>query len=664
MFTKILIANRGEIACRVIRTAKSLGILTVAVYSEADANSLHVALADEAIEIGPAPAQESYLVIDNIINAALDSGAEAIHPGYGFLSENAGFAQACEINHIVFIGPPVAAIEAMGSKTRAKQIMQKAEVPLVPGYHGEDQSVSTLKSEAKKIGYPVLIKASAGGGGKGMRVVESAKDFDDGLKAARREALSSFDDDNVLIEKYLTQPRHIEIQVFCDSNNNAVYLFERDCSVQRRHQKVVEEAPAPGMNSQRREEMGAAAIAAAQAIDYVGAGTVEFIVDEDNTFYFMEMNTRLQVEHPVSEMITGQDFVEWQLLVASGEALPCSQNELSINGHSLEARIYAEDPNRDFLPTTGLLSHLHFAETNANVRIDTGVREGDEVSIHYDPMIAKLIVWDKDRSSCLRRLEKALNETEIVGLTTNIEFLSTLISHPSFQAAELDTGFIERHHDDLFPASPEPDENILVMAALYLLLDRANLAQRRADISIEPNSPWHTNQAWQANLDDLENLCFLEKDRKHEVTVVYEKQLTVFRIDDKQIEASGELDENGKFKARINGHHTQPTIVQIDDMLTIFHAGERYHLSIFTHSSSTGDEHDVPGSLISPMPGKIIEVLVKEGELVKKGSPLLILEAMKMEHTISAPMDGTVTAIYFSEGEMLEEGIELLVVEE
>ena len=664
MFKKILIANRGEIACRVIRTAKSLGILTVAVYSEADTNSLHVALADEAIEIGPAPAQQSYLVIDNIIRAALDTGAEAIHPGYGFLSENEGFAQACEINNIVFIGPPVAAIEAMGSKTRAKQIMQKAKVPLVPGYHGDEQTVSTLKSEAKKIGYPVLIKASAGGGGKGMRIVETAKDFDDGLKAAKREALSSFDDDNVLIEKYLTQPRHIEIQVFCDSHNNAVYLFERDCSVQRRHQKVVEEAPTPGMDSQRREEMGRAAIAAAQAIDYVGASTVEFIVDKDNIFYFMEMNTRLQVEHPVSEMITGQDFVEWQLLVASGEKLPCSQDELSINGHALEARIYAEDPNQNFLPTTGQLSHLRFAEASTNVRIDTGVIEGDEVSMHYDPMIAKLIVWDEDRNSCLRRMQKALNETEIVGLTTNIEFLSTLISHPSFQAAELDTGFIERHHDELFPASPEADENILVMAALYLLLDRAKLAQSRAQLSIEPNSPWHSNQAWQANLGGFEKLCFLEKDKRHEITVLHEKQKTVFHINDKQIVASGELDENGKLKAGITGKKTHSTVVQNNEVLTIFHAGKRYHLSIFSDSSSVNSEHEDSGSLISPMPGKIIEVLVKEGDTVKKGSPLLILEAMKMEHTISAPMDGTVTAIYFSEGEMLDEGLELLVLEE
>jgi 3-methylcrotonyl-CoA carboxylase alpha subunit len=664
MFNKILIANRGEIACRVIRTAKSLGVLTVAIYSEADANSLHVSLADEAIEIGPAPAKQSYLVIDTIINAALDTGAEAIHPGYGFLSENAGFAKACEINNIVFIGPPVAAIEAMGSKTRAKQIMEKAGVPLVPGYHGDEQSAKTLKSEAKKIGYPVLIKASAGGGGKGMRIVETAKDFDNGLKAAKREAMSSFADDNVLIEKYLTQPRHIEIQIFCDNNNNAVHLFERDCSVQRRHQKVVEEAPAPGMDSQGREEMGKAAIAAAQAIDYVGAGTVEFIVDNDNTFYFMEMNTRLQVEHPVSEMISGQDLVEWQLRIASGEELPCSQDELSIKGHALEARIYAEDPNQDFLPTTGLLSHLRFAEASSNVRIDTGVGEGDSVSMHYDPMIAKLIVWDEDRSSCLRSMEKALNETEIVGVTTNIEFLSTLVSHPAFHAAELDTSFIERHNEELFPEPPEPDEHILVMAALYLLLDRATQTKIRADISIEPNSPWHSNIAWQSNLDGIENLCFLGKDKKHEIIVVYEKQLIVFHINDKKIEASGQLDKNGKLKASIEGKKTQSTVVQSDDILTIFHAGKRYHLSIFTHSSSASDKHDDPGSLLSPMPGKIIEVLVKEGDLVKKGSPLLILEAMKMEHTISAPVDGTVTAIYFCEDEILEEGIELLVVEE
>ena len=385
MFDKILIANRGEIACRIIRTARRLGIHTVAVYSDADANSMHVALADEALRIGPAPARESYLRPELIIDAALRSGAQAVHPGYGFLSENADFAEACTKAGLVFIGPPTGAIRAMGSKSAAKQIMEKATVPLVPGYHGEDQEPELLRASADRIGYPVLIKASAGGGGKGMRVVLDSAAFADALAGAKREALSGFGDDRVLLEKYLTKPRHVEIQVFSDSHGNALYLFERDCSIQRRHQKVLEEAPAPGITDELRCRMGAAAVAAARAIGYVGAGTVEFLLDEDGSFYFMEMNTRLQVEHPVTEMITGQDLVEWQLMVAAGQPLPCSQEQLSISGHAIEVRIYAEDPLRDFLPSTGILQHLRTPLENAHVRIDTGVRAGDEVSIHYDP---------------------------------------------------------------------------------------------------------------------------------------------------------------------------------------------------------------------------------------------------------------------------------------
>ncbi len=664
MFNKILIANRGEIACRVIRTAKKLGIKTVAVYSEADASARHVSLADEAIEIGPAPANQSYLVIDKIIDAALKTDAQAIHPGYGFLSENADFAEACSKNKIVFIGPPIDAIKAMGLKSRAKQIMQDAKVPVVSGYHGDDQSTSLLEAEAEKIGYPVLIKASAGGGGKGMRVVETRENFNDGLNAAKREAMSSFADDNVLIEKYLSKPRHIEIQVFCDNDGKAVYLFERDCSVQRRHQKVVEEAPAPGMDPLRREEMGKAAIAAAQAIDYVGAGTVEFIVDEDGTFYFMEMNTRLQVEHPVTELITGQDLVEWQLRVASGESLPCSQDELSINGHALEARIYAEDPDRDFLPATGLLSHLRFAQDSRHVRIDTGVRQGDSVSMHYDPMIAKLIVWDHDRDSCLRRMIRALNDTQVVGVTTNIDFLSSLVSHSAFQAAEVDTGFIERHHEQLFLDSQEVDDHILALAALYILLSRAKQAKASADKSSDPHSPWHATNAWQANLDSIEELYFNENEKEHVLVVHYQKQVIKLQINDRQIIASGTLGNDGDLSADLDGTRTHVTVVENDDTLTILHSGNSYQLTLLNKTDHSGDEEVAPGSLTSPMPGKVIEVLVSEGDKVKKGTPLIILEAMKMEHTISAPLDGTVTALHYAAGDMLDEGVELLVVEE
>ena len=487
MFSKILIANRGEIACRVIKTARRLGIRTVAVYSDADANARHVDLADEAYPIGPAPARESYLVVEKILDAARRSGAQAIHPGYGFLSENAGFAEACAAAGITFIGPPPGAIRAMGSKSAAKSLMEQSGVPLVPGYHGADQDPKLLTAAAERIGYPVLIKASAGGGGKGMRVVERPEDLDAAIASAKREAAASFGDDQVLIEKYLGRPRHIEIQVFADTQGNTVSLFERDCSIQRRHQKVVEEAPAPGLDPERRRSMGEAACAAARAIGYVGAGTVEFIAEGD-AFYFMEMNTRLQVEHPVTEAITGQDLVEWQLRVASGEPLPLSQDQLTITGHAIEVRVYAEDPNRDFLPSIGTLAHLKAPAEGAHVRVDTGVRAGDTISIHYDPMIAKLIVWDRDRASAAQRLSEALAEYEVVGVTTNLAFLKTLADHPAFRAAELDTGFIGRHGGDLFPAAGPASRLVLAAAALRLLIDRRQAVLATAALSADPHS--------------------------------------------------------------------------------------------------------------------------------------------------------------------------------
>ncbi|HJW02181.1 MAG TPA: acetyl-CoA carboxylase biotin carboxylase subunit, partial [Azospira sp.] len=448
MFNKILIANRGEIACRVIKTARRLGIRTVAVYSEADANARHVRLADEAVLLGPAAARESYLVAEKILDAARRTGAQAIHPGYGFLSENADFAEACAAAGVVFIGPPASAIRAMGSKSAAKSLMAEAAVPLTPGYHGDQQEPEFLKDQADAIGYPVLIKAAAGGGGKGMRLVEKGEDFIGALASCQREARSSFGDDQVLVEKYITRPRHIEIQVFGDSLGNCVYLFERDCSVQRRHQKVLEEAPAPGMTPERRRQMGEAAVAAAKAVGYVGAGTVEFIATstyaQDGTFYFMEMNTRLQVEHPVTEMITGQDLVEWQLRVAAGEPLPLKQEQLENRGHALEARIYAEDASKGFLPSTGRLVHLAPPAESLHVRVDTGVEEGDEITPHYDPMIAKLIVWDEDRDAALARMRQALADYRVVGVTTNIDFLSRLVACPAFAGADLDTDLIER----------------------------------------------------------------------------------------------------------------------------------------------------------------------------------------------------------------------------
>jgi 3-methylcrotonyl-CoA carboxylase alpha subunit len=500
MFTTILIANRGEIACRVASTARRLGIRTVAVYSEADAGARHVALCDAAVPIGPSQASASYLRGDLIIAAALASGAQAIHPGYGFLSENAAFAEACAAAGLVFIGPPPAAMRAMGSKSAAKTLMERAGVPLVPGYHGARQDAPFLQQQADTIGYPVLLKASAGGGGKGMRIVDSGAAFAAALASCQREALSAFGDDQVLVEKYLSRPRHIEIQVFADTHGNCIHLFERDCSVQRRHQKVLEEAPAPGMPAERRAAMGAAAVAAARAVQYVGAGTVEFIANQDGSFYFMEMNTRLQVEHPVTEMITGTDLVEWQLRVAAGQPLPCTQPQLAIAGHAIEARIYAENPEHGFLPSTGTLRHLRTPaalqfETGVTsggagpVRIDSGVTEGDTISPFYDPMIAKLIVWGADRDAALARLGQALAAYQIVGPATNIAFLQRLVTSPAFAGAELDTGLIERYHDVLFPPPVTAPAGALALAVVALLLAERGPAA----------GPWDQSSGWRLN---------------------------------------------------------------------------------------------------------------------------------------------------------------------
>src|SRR5437762_8234119 len=483
MFSKILIANRGEIACRVARTARRLGVRTVAVYSDADARALHVELCDEAYRLGPSAPRQSYLNGEAILRIARGTGAQAVHPGYGFLSENESFAAACAKAGVVCIGPPPAAIAAMGSKSAAKTIMAKAGVPLVPGYHGDDQSPAVLAREADAIGYPVLIKATAGGGGKGMKVANYANEFPAALASAQREAKDSFGDDRVLVEKYLASPRHIEIQVFADTHGNAVYLFERDCSVQRRHQKIVEEAPAPGMTRERRKAMGDAAVVAAQSIGYVGAGTVEFIAQQDGTFHFMEMNTRLQVEHPVTEMITGVDLVEWQLRIASGEPLPKTQQELEINGHAIEARLYAEDPDRGFLPSLGHLVHWRMPAATRRIRVDTGVRAGDTISPFYDPMLAKLIVWGEDRERAAEEMLTALGECEVVGVATNIAFLERLIKHEAFAAGQLDTGLIDKHRTALFPSvSPTPVRALLV-AALAEYAELAKGAAARAALS-------------------------------------------------------------------------------------------------------------------------------------------------------------------------------------
>ncbi len=665
MFDKILIANRGEIACRVIRTARKLGIRSVAVYSDADANALHVTMADEAVHIGGAPSKESYLLSDRVLEAAKLTGAQAVHPGYGFLSENAAFSAACKANDIVFIGPPVGAIEAMGSKSAAKNIMGKAGVPLVPGYHGDDQSPAILKQHADKMGYPVLLKATAGGGGKGMRQVWSSEEFDEALEAAKRESMSSFGDDRMLVEKYLTQPRHVEIQVFCDQAGNGVYLFERDCSVQRRHQKVIEEAPAPGMSDGVRAAMGEAALLAAKAIAYEGAGTVEFLLDKDDTFYFMEMNTRLQVEHPVTEMITGQDLVEWQLRVAAGENLPLTQDELQINGHAFEARIYAEDPDNDFLPVTGTLSYLQPPEESAHVRVDTGVLQNDEVSIYYDPMIAKLIVWDENRDRALARLAQALSEYKISGMTTNVEFLYNLVTTEPFRKADLDTGFIENHRALIFHKTEAEIERYLPLAALYLTLKRKLDAAALAAQSNDPYSPWHHLSAWRSAGANSHDYALLFNGS--EIKVVMEEHpdnsftLTADTEPTLNIQISGSL-EGDQLMANVDGHRVRASMVSHDGIYSLFTQDAALQFNLIEPDYGDLDDGGAAG-FTAPMTGTIVALPVSAGSSVKKDQAIVIMEAMKMEHTIRAPADGTVVEFYFQPGDLVDGGAELVKFE-
>ena len=663
MFTKILIANRGEIACRVIKTARRLGIRTVAVYSEADANARHVRLADEAVLLGPAAARESYLVAGKILDAARRTGAQAVHPGYGFLSENADFAEACAASGIAFIGPPAAAIRAMGSKSAAKKLMGSAGVPLTPGYHGDDQNPARLHQEADSIGYPVLIKAAAGGGGKGMRLVECSADFSDALASCKREAISSFGDDHVLIEKYITRPRHIEIQVFADSLGHCVYLFERDCSVQRRHQKVLEEAPAPGMTPERRREMGEAAVAAAKAVGYVGAGTVEFIANQDGSFYFMEMNTRLQVEHPVTEMITGQDLVEWQLRVAAGQPLPLAQEQLQIRGHALEARIYAEDADRGFLPSTGSLIRLAPPAESLNVRVDTGVEEDDEITPHYDPMIAKLIVWDEHRDAALARMRKALADYQVAGVTTNIDFLSRLVACPAFAGADLDTGLIERQRDFLFPAAEAAPRDVLLVAAVGELLWEQHAAKLAARASGDPWSPWHARDGWRMNLSSARMIGFRDGESLVEAHVAYGRDQWQITLNGQVTLVRGRKLDGDRFAVELDDRRLIASVVAVADKRHVFLNGTTHILlrDDPLHLVEAGGAQG--GGLTAPMPGKVVTLLAQAGQKVEKGAPLLILEAMKMEHTITAPAAGVVKAFCFAAGEQVGDGAALVEFE-
>ncbi len=668
MFDKILIANRGEIACRVARTARRMGIRTVAVYSDADVDALHVAACDDAYRLGPPPPRDSYLNGAAIIAIAKASGAQAIHPGYGFLSENEGFATACARAGIVFVGPPPAAIAAMGSKSAAKNIMGKAKVPLVPGYHGDDQDPRLLAREAAAIGYPVLIKATAGGGGKGMKVVERAADFAAALASARREAKSGFGDDRVLLEKYLTAPRHIEIQVFADTHGSAVYLFERDCSVQRRHQKVLEEAPAPAMKPEHRRAMGEAAVAAAKAIGYVGAGTVEFIAADsfarDGAFYFMEMNTRLQVEHPVTEMITGEDLVEWQLRVAAGEPLPKRQDELRLSGHAIEARIYAEDPERGFLPSIGTLAHLRAPTPGPAVRVDTGVRAGDEISPFYDPMIAKLVVLGEDRPAALSRLAEALAEYEIAGVATNVAFLRRVIAHPAFASGNVDTGLIARNHAALFPAATPAPAEALLAAALAEVRALAAARGSAAGTSDDPHSPWHVVDPWWVNSAlHAVPLTLADGDARHVISVRRDGDAWRVSLPSGEI-AARVTGRDGRLVIATPGEEYVATVVRLGEERHVFCRGEQRKFLLVDPLAHAGEEEPHGGHLMAPMSGTVVAVMVKAGDKVAKGAPLMILEAMKMEHTIAAPAAGTVIAVNFGAGDRVKEGAGLVDIDD
>jgi 3-methylcrotonyl-CoA carboxylase alpha subunit len=663
MFTKILIANRGEIACRVAATAKRLGMRTVAVYSDADANAKHVRACDEAVHIGGSAPRDSYLRWERIVDAARQTGAQAVHPGYGFLSENEDFARACAEAGLVFIGPPPQAIAAMGSKSAAKALMEKAGVPLVPGYHGDDNDAGFLQAQAERIGFPVLIKASAGGGGKGMRRVEQARDFAAALASCQREAKASFGDDHVLVERYVTRPRHIEIQVFGDGHGNCVHLFERDCSVQRRHQKVLEEAPAPGLKPERRAQMGAAAVAAARAVGYVGAGTLEFIAepaaDGDLRFYFMEMNTRLQVEHPVTEAITGLDLVEWQLRVAAGEPLPLRQDQIAMRGHAIEARLCAENPDADFLPATGTLQVYRTPDAaqfrRADVRIDAGVREGDAISPFYDSMIAKLIVHGEDRAQALARLDAALGETRIVGLHTNVAFLRRVVRTRSFSQADLDTALIEREREALFGAPPLALEVAAAGVVAHALKDEATL---------EDADPWSRRDGWRLHGSALRRFD-LELGGQHHTVRLERSHDGAARL---VIGA-----QRWPFTARALSRDRHDVLLGERRLTLDVHAhGERVavfapegsavlqHVDLIAHA---GEGAGAAGRLTAPMPGKVIAFLARAGDAVKQGQPLAVMEAMKMEHTISAPRDGTVAELLYAVGDQVDEGGELLRLE-
>ena len=657
MFQSLLIANRGEIACRIIRTARRIGLRSIAVFSDADEAAQHVQMADEAIHIGAAPARESYLNISAIIAAAKRAGAEAIHPGYGFLSENPAFAEACAAAGIIFVGPSAAAMRAMGSKGSAKALMEKAGVPLLPGYHGAEQDSAFLEGEAKRIGFPLVIKAVAGGGGRGMRVVRAAADFVDALQSARQEGASAFGDDRVLIERYLERPRHIEVQVFGDSHGNAVHLFERDCSAQRRHQKVIEEAPAPGISAEMRDAMGAAAVAAAKAVKYQGAGTVEFIA-QDGGFYFLEMNTRLQVEHPVTEAITGFDLVEWQLRVAAGEKLPVQQSDIRAHGHAMELRLYAEDPARDFAPSIGALQVFRLSEQG--LRIDSGFVAGDRISIHYDAMVAKMIAHAPTRAEAIARLRAGLAHSDIIGVAHNLDMLDRILAHPDFASGTIDTGFIGRNAETLLTPKLKPSPQVLALAALGVLTLEEEAARAHAAASADPHSPWHATDHWWVNTRPTRVFEFHHEDETYAVTLAPAADGWRISAGGAAITARHAKLEAGSVHALLDGMRLSASIHRGGETISLRHAGQSWRFVLPDPIARAGEEEGGDDRLIAPLPGQVTQLLVTENQNVARGDVLVILEAMKTVFRLTAPRDGRIATISCRVGETVREGQILL----
>jgi 3-methylcrotonyl-CoA carboxylase alpha subunit len=654
-FRTLLIANRGEIACRVIRTAKAMGLRTVAVYSEADRDALHVAMADEAVLLGPARARDSYLNIERVIDAAKKSGAEAVHPGYGFLSENAEFAQACADAGLVFVGPTAAMMTAMGSKSGSKMLMEKAGVPLVPGFHGEAQDDKTLADAAGKIGFPVLVKASAGGGGRGMRIVRSAGELAAAIVSAKREAKAAFGDDRMLIEKYVDNPRHIEVQVIGDSHGNLLSLFERECTLQRRHQKVIEEAPSPTLNATQRDAVCAAARKAASAVNYVGAGTIEFVSNGKDVF-FIEMNTRLQVEHPVTELITGIDLVEWQLRVAFGEKLPLKQDEIRLNGHAIEARVYAENPHKNFMPSVGKIRTWRTPEQNDGLRIDAGYREGDAVSPHYDAMLAKVIAWAPTRDAAIDRLNRGLEETDVRGVVTNIPFLSALVTHPKVRANAIDTGFIERELKNLTPEAPPPGDFELCAAVAAILEDEQKAARAEA------HSPWRTS-GWMPVGRRHRIFSFRHGQGEHKVTLTYGSGPATLSIGGHDYAFTSSPANNGGFDLTLDGARSHVAAVVEGHELYLRTRNGRFDVHWVDPFGGDDEEQAGEDKIVAPLPGTVVALLAEVGATLEKGAPILTLEVMKMEQTLRAPFAGVLKAIKCKVGDIVQEGVELAEIE-